>query len=778
MRPVKNIFFLVSLVFMTCNLHAQIAMGTWRLHVATGSAIDVANSDQYIFTAYENGILRYDFTSKEKRIYTSVQGLSDIQISTILYDSIQNALYVGYKNGNIDKITSTQTINIPALKQTQIPGSKKINRFYRDNDYVYVATDFSVLQLDPNKDEIKETFYPTNGTVPIIDVTVVGPVIYALTPGKLLLAEKANPLLPSQSAWTNDNRLESLFANSYAAIEKSNNELFVLFKTDAYGADSVYHLTAAGKELLTDYPFSLEINNLTNHSGKIDVLADMAVLSYNMDLELSESVLSFYLGITFDPLQMCFANNNKWIADEKSGLLCIIEDVSYLQITYPGPQKNDFYSMDWQKGKLAMATGRLEFKSPGYLKNGLYTFEDEEWDYSDPVNTAEWDSIDIHDFIDISVNPTNKEEIAVSTYSAFPLSVVNKKEGTCEVYDNLNSPLQLSLAGNGWALASDVCYDESGNLWVLNGLTNRPLSVLDKNGTWYPFDCGVNARNKYTTKMVIDYKNNIWMATESAGLFGYNYNKTLSNASDDKVVNISSAELNSIDINSSNITAIAVDFDNEIWIGTDAGFAVLYNSEGVFDAAVGDINPQRIKVNFEGNVEYVLGSTHITDIEVDGGNRKWIATASAGILLLSADGSEILEQFTKDNSPLISDNIYDLKIDHNTGELFIITDLGLVSYRANATYEDPEYSNVVVFPNPVRPNYEGLVTIQGIRYDSDVKVTDISGNLVYKTTSNGGTATWNGRTLDGQKAAAGVYLIWTATNLGSSRKVGKVVLVN
>ena len=146
--------------------------------------------------------------------------------------------------------------------------------------------------------------------------------------------------------------------------------------------------------------------------------------------------------------------------------------------------------------------------------------------------------------------------------------------------------------------------------------------------------------------------------------------------------------------------------------------------------------------------------------------------------MLSADGSEILEQFTKDNSPLISDNIYDLKIDHNTGELFIITDLGLVSYRANATYEDPEYSNVIVFPNPVRPNYEGLVTIQGISYDSDVKVTDVSGNLVYKTTSNGGTATWNGRTLDGQKASAGVYLIWTATNLGSSRKVGKVVLVN
>ena len=103
-----------------------------------------------------------------------------------------------------------------------------------------------------------------------------------------------------------------------------------------------------------------------------------------------------------------------------------------------------------------------------------------------------------------------------------------------------------------------------------------------------------------------------------------------------------------------------------------------------------------------------------------------MATASAGILLLSQDGSEILEQHTTKNSPLISDNILDLKLDQTTGELFIITDKGLVSYRTNATYEDPEYATTKVFPNPVRPNYAGVVTIQGIRYNSDVKVTDIA----------------------------------------------------
>ena len=107
-----------------------------------------------------------------------------------------------------------------------------------------------------------------------------------------------------------------------------------------------------------------------------------------------------------------------------------------------------------------------------------------------------------------------------------------------------------------------------------------------------------------------------------------------------------------------------------------------------------------------------------------------------------------------------------------------MTDKGLISYRTDATYEDPEYSNVKVFPNPVKPDFSGQITIQGIKYDSDIHVTDVAGNLVYKTTSNGGTATWDGKTLTGEKVKSGVYLFWTAPNVGKGRKVGKVVVIN
>jgi hypothetical protein len=656
-------------------------------------------------------------------------------------------------------------------------GSKKINRFYRTEEGIYVCTDFGVVLLNPDKKEIKDTYYPTNGEEPIVDITLKNKTLFALSPTRLFTGMEADPLLPAPQGWTHDVRLQEWPYGVYAAIEKVNEDIFVLARSTEFGNDTVLKLIPTEFEVFQYYSTSLEIANLGQHNNLLDVLADGALLSLDAQGGLQESVLSFYLGIYFRPNQMVvLPDGNKWMADEFSGPIRTIGEYSYEKITYPGPPRNDFYSMDWNKGKLAVASGRLEFKSPGFLRHGYYLFEDEDWSFNDNSTLQEWQNIDIHDFIDIAVNPKNPDEVAISTYSRFPLSIVDTKTNSCSVYDSGNSPIQLSFAGNGWALASDVAYDSKGNLWVLNGWSERPLVARQADGTWWSYDCGVDARNKYTTKMVLDKDNNVWFATETSGVFGYNYSKTFDNTGDDQKINLSSGDYTGA-LPAENITALAVDLDGELWIGTDAGFAVLYNPSGAFNAAPGDYNAQRIKVRFEGNVEYMLGSTHITDIEVDGGNRKWMATSGAGLVLLSPDGSEIIRQFTKENSSLISNNIYDIKINQETGELFIITDLGLVSYRSDASQDDADYSSTKVFPNPVRPGYDGLITIQGIRYDSDVKVTDVAGNLVFKTTSNGGTATWDGKRIDGSQVETGVYLIWTSTNQGGSKKVGKVVVV-
>ena len=266
--------------------------------------------------------------------------------------------------------------------------------------------------------------------------------------------------------------------------------------------------------------------------------------------------------------------------------------------------------------------------------------------------------------------------------------------------------------------------------------------------------------------LLVDRQQRLWIGSQSDGVFRLD---------GDEWQPVERGERQAAD---DTVRSLLQDRDGRIWIGTDAGFAVLYNSESAFGASPGDYNAKRIKLEFEGNVEYVLGATHITDIEVDGGNRKWFGTANSGIILLSEDGLEILEHHTVDNSPLISNAIIDLEINHQTGEMFVVTEEGLVSYRTDATYQDSEYSNVTVFPNPARPDFDGPITIQGIMYDSDVKITDAAGNLVYKTTSNGGTATWDRRTLNGDLARTGVYLIWTAPNTGKGRFVGKVLVVS
>ncbi len=775
--PMKWLYFFCGFLCVSFGLFAQVETGSWRLHTATMRALDLAQDDEFVYTAYENGLMKYHLASKEKTLLNKMNGLSDILLSCIYYDTLDQALYIGYKNGNIDKVSGNKVINIPAIKLASISGSKKINRFYRFGTTVYIATDFGVVLVNPLKNEIKDTYYPTNSVDPIVDIEIKDQQILALSPSKLFIGNIGDVLLPSPQGWTQDIRVPMVFNSTYAAIEKVNEEVFVLQKSNAFGNDTILKLTPTEFVYFDYYSVGLEIANLTQHENKLDVLADGALLTYNSSGQLIESALSFYLGIYFRPNQMVvLENGEKWMADEFSGPIRVIGAYSYEKVTYPGPPRNDFYAMDWNKGKLAIASGRLEFKSPGFLRHGYYLFQDENWSYNDNTTLSQWQGIDIHDFIDISVNPKNPEEVAVSTYSAFPVSIINTADNSCSVYDQTNSPIQLSLAGNGWSLASDVCYDTKGNLWVLNGWSDRPLVVKRADNTWSAFDCGVEARNKYTTRMVSDKDQNLWFATETNGLFGYNYSETIDNIGDDFHINLTTGDYSGA-LPSENVTALAVDLDGELWIGTDAGFAVLYNTTGSFTANPGDYNAQRIKVRFEGNVEYVLGSTHITDIEVDGGNRKWMATAGAGLVLLSSDGSEIIKQFTKENSALISNNIYDIKMNQETGELFIITDLGLVSYRSDASQDDADYSSTKVFPNPVRPGYEGLITIQGIRYDSDVKVTDVSGNLIFKTTSNGGTATWDGKRVDGTKVESGVYLIWTATNEGSSNKVGKVVVV-
>ena len=765
---------IIAFLLFSFGLSAQVGTGQWRLHVPSSKAIDVVALGDRVYTAYENGLSEYDFSSKELSVWDAVNALSDISLSCLGYSTSNGALFIGYENGNIDKIKNNSVTNIPAIVLAEIQGSKRINKIVEHGGYVFFATGFSIVKVDPVKNEVADTYYPTNGNQGIIDLAFRNDYIYAITEDRMYRGYANNIALADPAEWIEDARVPILTTEKYQDLEVVSDSLYITLIVDGYGLDTIYTVRSSGLVPSVIEPFDMEIRSLNTIEGRPVINYFAGTIIYNNDFSSYGTIGAYAFGPFSKANAIARSDGKYWIADNDNGLVSYTDATSNGMVSFSGPSKNEFYSLDWYNGKLAVASGG---QTGTVQRSGVYIFEDEEWSLKDEQNMNLWFGQNIWDYLSVSIDPTDNNRIAAATYSQIPLSILDVDGQVTDTLTPYNSILEWTSLGNGNSMVTDLEYDNSGNLWVLNGYSNEPLKVYTSENEWYGFDVGSAAKSRETYDLEIDYNGNKWFTIRDGGLYGYNDNGSISNSADDQYVILNSGPSSGA-LPSNDVSAIAVDFDNEIWIGTDNGFAVLYNSNGAFDAAPGEYNAQRIKLEYEGNVEYVLGSTSITDIVVDGANRKWFGTENAGIILLSADGLEILEQHTMENSPLISNAILDLEIDHNTGELFIITDKGLVSYRTDATYGDPNYSNVVVFPNPARPDFNGPITIQGIMYDSDVKITDASGNLVYQTTSNGGTATWNGKTLYGDRVSTGVYLIWTAPNEGKGRKVGKVLVVN
>lgn len=770
---------LLLFLVVTSQSIAQIGMGEWRLHVPNNKAVSTQTDGNLIYAAYENGLIEFDPEYNEASIWDYVNGLSDIELSALYYDPSSKSLWIGYESGNIDQLKDNRITNQPAIVLSTIIGTKRVNKINAQNGRIYVATGFGIVVLNPDNLEVRDTYYPTNGSAPINDIAFKGDTIFAISNSSMYWGLTSNIALADPNQWNVDSRVPLLTNTDYLYkdLELVNDQLYLQKNYIEPAGDSVFYITNTGLNLLTNTGFDIEINSLSETYDKITVNAKGFMLIYSDDHEYYLTPTGYTFGEEMQVNYSIERFNEIWIADNQFGLVRHDPNGASERITVKGPPRSEFFGMDWRDGTLAVAPGGIQSKFPTFTPAGAYFFKDEEWTEKTRYNQNLWGGKTIWDNICISINPKNKNQYATGTYSQYPLSIGLIDGQITDTFTVHNSPLQESSEGNSYYLISDVEYDQDGNLWVLNGFSTNPLKVYTKDGAWQEFSFGTNSINKQTKNMVVDGDNNVWFVVASTGLYGYNPGSDLVDPSDDASVFLNIGEYTGA-LPSNDVTALALDFDNELWIGTDNGFAILYNSANAFEAGPGEYNAQRIKLEFEGNVEYLLGNTYITDIEVDGGNRKWMGTANSGIILLSADGSEIIRHFTSENSPLISNNIMDMEIDHNTGEVFIITDKGLISYRSDASDGDSDYSDVTVFPNPARPEFDGPITIQGIKYDSDIKVTDIAGNLIYKTTSNGGTATWNGRTVTGEKVSTGVYLFWTATNEGKGRFVGKVLVVN
>ena len=754
---------------------SQIPMGTWRLFTPNNDARDIAHMNEKTYVAFENGLFEYDVESGEKFLWTAANYLSDVGLTSLCYAPVNNTLVVGYENGNLDFITNNVIFNLPALVLANILGNKRINKMTYHEGFVYVSSGIGILKINPVRREVADTYYPFPNSTPIWDVTFHGDTIFALSSTGIRFANKNNFALADFTQWQTYANTPSPSTGAYRNLILFNDQLWLRYKSPitSYATDTLYRRVNNTFEVVPNF-LDLEIHDIRTQNGNLLLSADAQLSEYTPNLQLVELIYQYDEGSSVMPNGAFKLGSDYYIADLKFGLVKARNSFTHQKLGFEAPFRNSFFALDNKDGRLLVAGGGLSGFNQSFNTSGVYVFDNEQWSYINALNAPAMTE-NTWDVISVSIDPNDPNHFAFGTYSGRPLFEVRDGKTIHAYYDGTNSPLELTTLGNNAYNVAELFYDNKSNLWIGQSYTNFPLKVLTKDGVFFQYELGPDPRAKVINDLRVDFNGYKWLATQGGGLAVFNDNETLMDPSDDQYkVLKEGAGLGNLPSNV--VTTVCVDFNNDIWIGTDKGLVVYYNSSRIFNS--NNIDAQPILIEFEEEIERLLGSTAITKIVLDGGNRKWVATESAGVILFSNDGRQEVYNFNTSNSPLMSNFIRDIAINDITGEVFFVTERGLQSFRSDASVSDFEYSNVQVFPNPFRPDFNGVVTIQGIAFESEVRVTDAAGNLVYKTVSNGGTATWNGELMNGQRAASGVYLIWTAPINAKGRYVGKFVMIN
>jgi ligand-binding sensor domain-containing protein len=309
--------------------------------------------------------------------------------------------------------------------------------------------------------------------------------------------------------------------------------------------------------------------------------------------------------------------------------------------------------------------------------------------------------------------------------------------------------------------------DKNNLIWVVQ--ENQGL-VRQSNNAWTNIPVPSNLLKSGLDQFIINNNQQAWMiAPNSQGIYVYQSKDVFSNEIWVQLV----TQAGHGNLPSNHVTSLAVDKTGSIWVGTDNGI-------GIFNC--GDVSNEPCNaylpiVNNNGFNGYLFQKEIVNCIAIDGANRKWIGTHN-GAWLLSSDGLEIIEHFTSLTSPLPTDTITQITIAPNSGEVFFNTTKQMVSYRGTATKSVTTQNAIDIYPNPVGPNFAGPIAFRGLVENAVVKITDLTGRLLYQTKALGGQAVWNGRTYEGKKVATGIYLVFVRDLAGNEKGVGKIVIAD
>lgn len=445
-----------------------------------------------------------------------------------------------------------------------------------------------------------------------------------------------------------------------------------------------------------------------------------------------------------------------------------------------GPKLNSFEYLKFVDGTLYVSNGLTD--DPGIIQ----TLKNNEWSIFNTENIRQTTGLSFPGIVELDVDPLDKTRVFACSRNG----VYEFKNGEfVKHYNHKNSPIEMfDKIHEEYELIFTVKFDKDGNLWSLNSQApTQSILKMDRQGNWssHPHselmqlnDGGFTNKSLGSLeRMILDSKNRLWFVNDHWRIPSlYCYNPATDQL--DAYTTFVNQDMTNYAVGK--VHCVEEDKSGNIWVGTNLG--PFYLDPKQFGADEPIFTQVKVPRNDGTNyADYLLNGVNISAIKVDAAGRKWFGTYGNGVYLVSADNLQQIHHFTANNSELLSDYIEDLTIDETSGEIFFSTSDGLCSFMSDATtaYETMEKDNVYAYPNPVRPDYTGIITVVGLSYDADVKIVTANGNLVAEGRSNGGTFTWDGRDqTTGRRVASGVYMVMAATAEGKKGTVCKIAIVN
>lgn len=774
----KSIYILIILLGVFISSKAQLATGKWRTHFAYNSVTKIAHTDNKVFAVSDGALFSVDKLDGGLEFYSKISGLHDSNIATIEYEPNSKQLLIVYANGNIDVMRSGGIVNIPDLYNKQMSASKKVNHILFNGDFAYLSTSFGILVVNMRKHEIADTYIigPNGTEVVVNNISIHNNKIYASGTNGIYMADITNPNLVNYQFWTLTTDLpgSGTIQNTFTF----NGNLFLtrgnkIFQQAEDGSWTAYQsqLTASNawvsnnQLIVFNGSTSLQIIDSENTIKNINNIGSIRDAHYDIQSQ------------TF------------WLAAVASGVISYRLQASQtpeLSFFKPaGPAVNIPWDMTFAGEKLFVVPGGRW--SAQYNRIGdVMIYEKGIWKNITNSSITTKTGYKARDFINVAVNPVDDKHFFVSSYGNGLYEFRNDEFFKWHNTDNSTIENVVPSIPKDYMRLDGAIFDANNNLFVANMGTTSAIKILQNNGTWTQLN--YTDANKPTFGRILINQlnpNQKWIPSVrfTPGIFIFDDNGTLNDQSDDKSVFYSffidsDPDRNGASISPTNYHCLVQDKNGVIWAGTNDGPLLFYNTNRVFEPGYTASKVKIPRNDGTGEADYLLNETVIKAIAVDGANRKWIGTETSGVLLMSENGQETLRHFTTTNSPLLSNNILSIAINPVTGEVFFGTSQGIVSYQSDAAEAGETFGEVYAYPNPVRQNYNGIITITGLVTNTRVKITDIKGNLVYETTSNGSIATWDGKNIHGRKVNTGIYLAICVTEDGSQNTITKIMVIN